>query len=71
VAYRTIASNRLWDGDYTPGPRTAAMEALLGGTLFTDMAAQALQPGRSSKQIVEDGHRRAVRVFQELGLKGE
>jgi multiple sugar transport system substrate-binding protein len=71
TAYREIAFNEGWDSDYTPGPRTAAMGALLGGTFFTDMATDALRATKTTKQVVEDAHRRAVKVFQQFGLAGE
>jgi multiple sugar transport system substrate-binding protein len=69
-AYKEVADNGEWNGSYTPGPRTAAMAAVLAGNVGTDMAGEVLQ-GKAPKDAVASAHQRAVKIFKEYGLKGE
>ena len=53
-----------------PGPPTAHMAAVEGANFWTDMMGEVLN-GKLSGDAVAAAHGRAVRVFKELGAKGE
>jgi multiple sugar transport system substrate-binding protein len=70
IAYKDVADNEEWLGSNSPGPRTAAIAAVLAGNVGTDMAGEVLQ-GKAPKDAVAAAHQRAVKIFKEYGLKGE
>src|SRR5205823_1052535 len=52
-----------------PGPPSAAVDAIGGGTYYTDMMAEVLQ-GKSPEDAAKDYHNRFVQIFKDFGLKG-
>ena len=52
-----------------PGPPSAAVDAIGGGTYYTDMMAEILQ-GKPIPEVVQDFSRRFVTIFRDFGLKG-
>jgi multiple sugar transport system substrate-binding protein len=52
-----------------PGPASAAVDAIGGGTYHTDAMAEILQ-GKPIADVVKDYHNKMVKVFQDFGLKG-
>jgi multiple sugar transport system substrate-binding protein len=70
AAYKDVADNKDWNGSGSPGPRTAAIAAVLAGNIGTDMAGEVLQ-GKAPKDAVASAQSRAVKIFKEYGLKGE
>jgi multiple sugar transport system substrate-binding protein len=53
----------------SPGPSSAAIDAIGGGTLFTDAMAEVLQ-GKAIPDVVKDYEGRMVQLFQDFGKKG-
>jgi multiple sugar transport system substrate-binding protein len=53
-----------------PGPPSAALDTITGGTYFTDACADILQ-GKKVEDVVLDYHKRFVQIFKDQGLKGE
>ena len=52
-----------------PGPPSAAMDTIGGGTYYTDMLAEVLQ-GKSPEDAVKSYHDRFIQIFKDFGLKG-
>jgi hypothetical protein len=52
-----------------PGPPSAAIDAISGGTYHTDAMAEILQ-GKAIADVVKDYHNKMVQVFKDFGLKG-
>jgi len=52
-----------------PGPPSAAMDTIGGGTYYTDMMAEVLQ-GKSPEDAVKGYHDRFIQIFKDFGLKG-
>jgi multiple sugar transport system substrate-binding protein len=52
-----------------PGPPSPAMDAIGGGTYFTDMMAEILQ-GKAIPDVVKDYENRFVQIFKDFGKKG-
>ena len=53
-----------------PGPPSAAIDAIGGGTYHTDMMAEILQ-GKAVADVVKDYHNKFVQIFKDFGLKGQ
>ena len=63
-----------YPGDYfpglrSPGPASAAVDAIGGGTYYTDAMAEILQ-GKPIADVVKDYHNRFVQIFRDFGKKG-
>lgn len=52
-----------------PGPPSAAIDTIGGGTYYTDMMAEVLQ-GKSPEDAVKGYHDRFIQIFKDFGLKG-
>jgi multiple sugar transport system substrate-binding protein len=57
-------------GQRWPGPPSAAIDAVEGGTYHTDMMAEVMQ-GKPAEEVVADYHRKFVQIWQDFGFKGE
>ena len=53
----------------SPGPLTAAVDAIGAGNYYTDMMAEVLQ-GKPIPDVVKDYTNRFVQIFKDFGLKG-
>ena len=54
----------------SPGPSSAAVDAIGGGNYFTDMMAEVLQ-GKPIEEVVKNYDERFVQIFKDFGLKGK
>jgi multiple sugar transport system substrate-binding protein len=70
IAYKEVADNKDWTGAESPGPKTAAIAAVLAGNIGTDMAGEVLS-GKAPKDAAASAQQRSVKIFKEYGLKGE
>jgi multiple sugar transport system substrate-binding protein len=52
-----------------PGPPSPAVDAIGGGTYYTDMIAEILQ-GKAIADVVKDYTEKFVQIFRDFGLKG-
>lgn len=53
----------------SPGPSSAAVDAIAGGNYFTDMMAEILQ-GKSAEDVAKNYQDRFIQIFKDFGLKG-
>ncbi|HEV8633382.1 MAG TPA: extracellular solute-binding protein [Chloroflexota bacterium] len=70
IRFKPIYDNEDWWGLATPGPLSAAVDAVGVSNMYTDAMGEILK-GKPVKQVAEEMHKRAVRIFKEFGLKGE